>query len=215
MQESDKYIAQRESLVYNLKFKGITDPYVLDALLKVPRQYFMSPEFRKFSYSDDAFPIEEGQTISQPFTVAYQTQLLNIQPGDKVLEIGTGSGYQAAVLIAMKARVFTLERIEKLHVNAKSVLEKLDMLPEYMSFDDGCEGLAEYAPFDKIIVTAATAVLPVALKEQLKIGGLIVAPIGVNVQDMTVYEKLSLREFSIRRYDQFRFVPLKKDKKPL
>ena len=215
MFESDKYIAQRKSLIHNLKRRGIRSNSVLNAMLKVPRQYFMLSAYKDFAYNDDAFPIQQNQTISQPYTVAYQTQLLDLKPLNKVLEIGTGSGYQTAVLQAMNAEVYTIERIEKLHLQAKKTLEQLDMLPKCILFDDGYKGLPEYAPFDRIIITAAVSVLPEKLKEQLKIGGVLVAPIGENLQVMTVYEKLSNTKFNITKYSHFRFVPLVKNKKYL
>ncbi len=200
----------RKKLVEELRQKGIQDERVLEAIGKVPRHAFMDSSFIKYSYRDKAFPIGSGQTISQPYTVAFQTQLLDIQPFDKVLEIGTGSGYQAAVLLEMGARVFTVERQKELYAKAIQLLPRLGYKPNFF-FSDGTLGLPAYAPFDKIIVTAAADEIPPQLLQQLKIGGRLVIPLGTkNIQQMILIEKFSENEFKKSSHGNFIFVPLLK-----
>ena len=208
-EDSYRHKGLRRQLVHVIREKGITDERVLDAILHIPRHFFMDSAFDKIAYEDRAFPIGEGQTISQPYTVAYQTQLLEIKPFDKVLEIGTGSAYQASVLAEMGAQVFTIERQKKLFDNNRQFawLRKYPALKFF--YGDGYEGLPTYAPFDKVIVTAAAPFIPPRLIEQLKPGGRMVIPVGEGqVQRMlrlTKQEDGSARE---EVFDNFSFVPM-------
>lgn len=191
-----------------LAAKGIIDDHVLRAMLRVPRHYFFSKTFHSHAYIDKAFPIGEGQTISQPYTVAYQTQVLHIEKGDKVLEIGTGSGYQAAILLDMGANLYSIERIAPLHEKAKKMLEYLGHNP-VLKCGDGTKGWAEYAPFDKIIVTAGAPVVPQTLIEQLKIGGVMVIPVGgVQTQRMISIIRTGEKTHKQIELESFAFVPL-------
>lgn len=205
----------RRDLVQLLRSKGITDEQVLEAIGKVPRHfYFTDSIFDQRAYEDQAFQIGEGQTISQPFTVAYQTQLLRIKPMEKVLEIGTGSGYQASVLQALGARVYTIERQRKLFDRTKILLEKLQLNSIKMFYGDGFEGLPMFAPFDKILVTAAAPELPIKLLRQLKPGGLLVIPLddpeeGTVMRRFTLLADNTLHE---ERFLKFSFVPMLKGK---
>ena len=198
----------RKKLIDELKVKGIKDIEVLSAISKVPRHFFFSKTFHAHAYLDKAFPIGEGQTISQPYTVAYQTQMLQVEKNDKVLEIGTGSGYQAAILIEMGAKVFTIERHEKLHKNACLLLDKLNY--KYTAkYGDGTNGWDANAPFDKIIVTAGAPVIPQKLISQLKVGGIMIIPVGNETkQKMFSIVKKSATDFEKIPLDSFSFVPL-------
>ena len=191
----------------------ITDKNVLNAIGKVPRHFFFNTIFHaQHAYEDKAFPISAGQTISQPYTVAFQTQMLELKSGDKVLEIGTGSGYQTCVLLEMGAKVFTIERQKELYDKTKLILPKMGYSPK-MFYGDGYIGLEAYAPFDKVIVTAGAPYIPEPLKEQLKVGGRMVIPVGVgNLQEMILIEKLSATEYRQTEHGQFRFVPLLAEK---
>jgi len=210
MIDSFKEKGLRKKLVDEISKKGIIDNKVLEAINNVPRHFFMDTGFVEYAYRDRAFPIAAGQTISQPFTVAFQTQLLNIHPGDKVLEIGTGSGYQAAILAEMGARVYSIERQHELYISAKALLSKLHFKTQ-LFYGDGYEGLKTYGPFDKILITAAAPHIPEKLKQQLKTGGLIVLPLGgKNTQVMTTVERISETEFRVHDYGYFTFVPLLK-----
>ncbi len=212
MEDSYLHKGLRKKLVDGIKHKGINDQKVLDAINRVPRHLFMDSSFVHFAYKDQAFPIAANQTISQPFTVAFQTQLLNIQKGDKVLEVGTGSGYQAAVLIAMGAKVYTIERFKVLKMKAQNLLPKFGYRPHFF-YGDGYEGLPTYAPFDKIIITAATSEIPKKLMEQLKIHGKMVLPLGDKTsQTMTLIEKNSEHDYNITEHGSFVFVPMLKGK---
>jgi protein-L-isoaspartate(D-aspartate) O-methyltransferase len=208
-----KHKGLRNQLVAQLRNKGITDRHVLQAISELPRHFFLPPDFESHAYEDKAFPIGEGQTISQPYTVAYQTQLLKIQPGDKVLEIGTGSGYQAAVLLACGARVYSIERHKKLSETAARTL-KVALTPEEFAalslfIGDGTKGLTEKAPFDKIIVTAGAPSVPKTLLNQLSIGGVLVIPVGKDeVQKMVRMTKVSETDTRTEVFDDFSFVPL-------
>lgn len=205
---------QRRQLVQSLHDKGITDPRVLDAIFAIPRQYFMNPGLVEKAYEDKAFPIDEGQTISQPYTVAYQTQLLQVRPADRVLEIGTGSAYQASVLAALGADVFTIERQRKLFEKNQSFDYIHTFANIYFFYGDGYEGLPEYAPFDKILITAAAPQVPPKLLDQLKTGGMMVLPLGVGpVQRMMRITKLENGEFLEEYFDNFSFVPMLEGKK--
>ncbi len=190
----------------------ITDKNVLNAIGKVPRHFFFNTIFKQYSYEDKAFPIAAGQTISQPYTVAFQTQLLELKSGEKVLEIGTGSGYQTCVLLEMGVKVFTIERQKELYDKTKIILPKMGYAPK-MFYGDGYKGLEGYAPFDKVIVTAGAPYIPELLKEQLKVGGRMVIPVGVGeLQQMILIEKLSASEYRQTEHGQFRFVPLLAEK---
>ncbi|NJK85058.1 MAG: protein-L-isoaspartate(D-aspartate) O-methyltransferase [Bacteroidales bacterium] len=192
-------------MVDEIRQKGIKDERVLDAIYKVPRHLFIDSGFIRMAYKDQAFPIGAGQTISQPFTVAFQTQLLNIQKLDKVLEIGTGSGYQAAVLIELGTAVYTIERQRELFLKAKSFLPKIGYKPNFF-YGDGYLGLPTYGPFDRILITAAIPEVPVNLFDQLLIGGKLVAPVGSpQSQTMTLYEKINENEVKKTEHGHFVF----------
>lgn len=190
-----------------LRRRGINDEAVLAAMGAVPRHFFLEKAFEEHAYEDKPFPIGHQQTISQPFTVAYQTALLEVQSRDRILEIGTGSGYQAAILAALGARVYTVERQEALYSNAKNLLADLGFTAVKCYFRDGTNGLPEYAPYDKILVTAGAPAVPEALKQQLMIGGKLVIPVGEEVQYMYRITRLSPTEFKEEILDAFRFVP--------
>jgi protein-L-isoaspartate(D-aspartate) O-methyltransferase len=199
----------RKNLVSTIREKGITDETVLSAILHIPRHFFLDSAFDKVAYEDRAFPIGEGQTISQPYTVAYQTQLLGIKPFDKVLEIGTGSAYQACVLAEMKAQVYTIERQKKLF-DLNKQFEYLRSYPNIRFFyGDGFEGLPTYGPFDKIIITAAAPNIPEKLITQLKSGGVMVIPVDEgSSQRMMRIRKLANGNLQEEKFDQFSFVPM-------
>ncbi len=212
MEDSFLHKGLRKKLVDELRNKGINDQKVLDAINKVPRHLFMDSSFVHFAYKDKAFPIASKQTISQPYTVAFQTQLLQIRKGDKVLEIGTGSGYQSAVLIELGAKVFTIERHKNLAMGAQNLLPGLGYRPHFF-YGDGFEGLPTYAPFDKVIVTAGAPELPLKLVEQLKSGGKMVIPIGSNEnQVMKLIEKQPDNSLQEIEHGSFMFVPMLKGK---
>ncbi len=210
----DTYTHQglRKRLVETIKQKGISQAEVLAAVGKIPRHLFMDSSFLDHAYVDKAFPIAADQTISQPFTVARQTELLEVQKGDKVLEIGTGSGYQTAVLLEMGCLVYSIERQNELFKKTKRFLPKLNYRPKKLIFGDGYKGLPGEAPFDGIVVTAGAPFVPKPLMEQLAIGGRLVIPIGENSQVMTVFTRISEKEFEKHEYGEFRFVPMLEDK---
>lgn len=200
----------RRKLIEELRSKGITNNEVLEAINRVPRHVFMDSGFINFAYKDQAFPIGAGQTISQPYTVAFQTQLLDIKKMDKVLEVGTGSGYQCAVLIELGAIVYTVERQRELFLKSQPILSKLGYKPKFF-FGDGYEGIPAYAPFDKIIVTAGGPEIPQKLLNQLKIQGRLVMPVGSSTsQKMTLIEKVSDEENQKTEHGSFIFVPFLK-----
>jgi len=212
MIDSYKHQGLRKQLVETIRQKGITDPNVLEAIGKVPRHYFFESSFLKYAYEDNAFPIGVGQTISQPYTVAFQTQLLKVSRGQKVLEVGTGSGYQACILAEIGAKVFSIERQKSLYDKAIKFLPTLGYRIK-LFYGDGYKGLPAYAPFDKIIVTAGAPYVPDALIEQLKPGGILVIPVGGDdVQEMTTITRISESEFRRNEHGRFRFVPLLEDK---
>jgi len=211
MKDLHKHKGLRNQLVKIVKAKGIKDEKVLDAISKIPRHLFMDSGFIDFAYQDNAFPIAASQTISQPYTVAFQTELLKIEPNDKVLEIGTGSGYQTAVLIELKAEVYSIERQKELYEKVKKFLPKLGYVAKKLNFGDGYKGWSEYAPFDKIIVTAGAPFVPKPLLSQLKVGGRLVIPVGDEVQVMTLYIRKSEKEFEKHEFGEFRFVPMLKE----
>lgn len=199
----------RKKLVDEVRKKGITDERVLDALLAVPRHFFLDSAFDQQAYEDKAFPIGSGQTISQPYTVAYQTQLLQCRPFDKVLEIGTGSGYQCAVLAALGTQVFTIERQKPLFDSNKE-FRYLHSFPNIKFFyGDGYEGLPTYAPFDRVIVTAAAPFIPAKLIDQMKVGGVMVIPVNEgDLQRMLRITKMGDDDINEEKFDLFSFVPM-------
>ena len=208
MEDSFRHQGLRKQLVERLSEKGISDSEVLNAMNKIPRHLFMDTAFVNFAYKDKAFPIGAGQTISQPYTVAFQTQLLEIQPYDKVLEVGTGSGYQAAVLSLLDTEVFTVERQKELFLKTKKFLPELGYNCNFV-YGDGYKGLPKFAPFDKIIITCGAPFMPEDLLKQLKAGGKMVAPIGDgNVQVMHLIEKITETENKITTHGEFLFVPM-------
>jgi len=202
----------RQQLVDVLVNKGIKDKAVLHAIGKIPRHLFMDSGFIDHAYVDKAFPIAADQTISQPYTVAFQSELLQIQPGHKVLEIGTGSGYQCAVLIELGAKVYSIERQQELFKKTSKFLPKIGYRAKKLIFGDGYKGLVEEAPFDSIIVTAGAPFVPKPLLSQLKVGGRLVIPVGDNVQTMTLFIRKGPKEFEKHELGEFRFVPLLQDK---
>jgi protein-L-isoaspartate(D-aspartate) O-methyltransferase len=212
LEDSYRQQGKRKLLVELIREKGIKDEKVLSAINAIPRHLFMDSSFEDHAYQDKAFPIAAGQTISQPYTVAFQTELLQVKSGDLILEVGTGSGYQAAVLCELGAKVYTIERQQKLYKKTKKFLEQLGYRPKYMSFGDGYKGLPEYAPFDKIIVTAGAPFIPKPLLSQLKVGGRLVIPVGEDPQIMTLLKRTSSTKFQKETFGEFRFVPLLEDK---
>ena len=211
MRDSSKHKGLRKRLVDQLVLKGIKSKIVIDALLKVPRHLFIDQDFETHAYIDKAFPIDSEQTISQPFTVAFQTSLLNLNKKDKVLEIGTGSGYQTAILMEIADSVFSIERQHKLYRRSKKNLTNLGYKTINIKYGDGYKGLQEHQPFDKILVTAGAEILPKQLLLQLKIGGKLVIPIGKDIQKMTVVERKSEKSFDKKIYGNFKFVPMLKN----
>lgn len=208
-EDSYQHKGMRKKLVDQLREKGISDENVLTALNNIPRHYFLDSAFDKIAYEDRAFPISEGQTISQPYTVAYQTQLLQVKPNDKILEIGTGSIYQATVLAEMGARVFTIERQKKLFEKTKQFIFKTQYPNIKFFYGDGYEGLPTYAPFDKVIITAAAPFIPPKLLEQLKPGGKMVIPVDEDHhQRMLRITKNEDGTVSEEAFDNFSFVPM-------
>lgn len=212
MKDTPKHQGLRNQLVQTIVKKGIKSESVLAAIAKIPRHLFMDSALESHAYEDKAFPIAAEQTISQPYTVARQTELLQLSKQDKVLEIGTGSGYQTAVLIEMGAKVYSIERQNELYKKTKLFLSKLGYTPKYLSFGDGYKGLPDYAPFDAIVVTAGAPFVPKALLSQLKVGGRLVIPVGKELQTMTVFTRKGDKEFTKKEYGAFRFVPLLKEK---
>ena len=212
MKDTAKHEGLRNQLVTVLKEKGITDINVLEAIKKIPRHLFLNSSFADYAYQDKAFPIGSGQTISQPYTVAFQSQLLELSKGHKVLEIGTGSGYQTAVLCTMGANVYSVERQNELFKQTSILLPKLGIRPKHLSFGDGYKGLPNHAPFDSIIVTAGAPIIPKPLMAQLKIGGRLVSPLGEEVQIMTLLIRKNETQFEKHEFGEFRFVPLLGDK---
>lgn len=210
-EEKHKLIGLRRRLVDELREKGIKNTAVLNAIASLQRHLFipdLDSAFYEILYADQPFRIAGGQTISQPYTVAFQTEMLQVKPGDKILEIGTGSGFQAAVLSCMGAEVHSLEIVEELHHQAKQTLEKFQ-LPAFLYLSDGGWGLPDLAPFDSIIVTAACPTIPKTLLAQLKIGGRISIPVGdLKTQTMTLLVRESENEFSSQSFHNFKFVPL-------
>lgn len=212
IEKEDTYIHKslRKSLIEELSTKGIYDEKVLNAMMKIPRHFFLDSAFEQKAYEDRAFQIAAEQTISQPYTVAYQTQLLDVKPFDKVLEVGTGSGYQACILAELGAIVFTIERQKELYRynNNFFYLKQFTKLKRF--FGDGFEGLPSYAPFDKVIITAAAPFLPPKLIEQLKVGGIMVAPINSNDPKVQIMKRITKTKdgFEVEEFENFSFVPM-------
>ena len=212
MKDTFRHKGLRQILVDELIGKGILNQSVLSMINEIPRHLFMDNAFVQFAYKDKAFPIGSGQTISQPYTVAFQTELLQLNPYEKVLEVGTGSGYQAAVLIGMEANVYTIERQKELFTKTKDFLPKLGYNCNFY-YGDGYKGLDKFAPFDKIIITCGAPNIPEGLIKQLKVGGRMVAPIGNgDVQVMHLIEKLSETEIRTTTHGEFSFVPMLNNK---
>jgi protein-L-isoaspartate(D-aspartate) O-methyltransferase len=212
MNDSYKHKGMRRQLAESIQQKGIKDQRIIDAIGKIPRHVFMDSSFDNFAYRDVPFPIGAGQTISQPYTVAFQTELLEIKKGEKVLEVGTGSGYQACVLVELGAKVFSIERQKLLYDKTRQLLTELNYNVKTF-YGDGYKGLPTFAPFDKILITAGAPDVPSDLLKQLKIGGLMVIPVGGEEgQKMIKIEKISENEFARSQHGDFAFVPLLKDK---
>lgn len=212
MKDTAKHQGLRNQLVSLLEQKGIKDKNVLEAIRKIPRHLFLESGFEEYAYQDKPFPIGAGQTISQPYTVAFQSELLQVKKDDKVLEIGTGSGYQTAVLFTMGAKVYSVERQNELFKTTSLLLPKLGIRPKHLSFGDGYKGLPNFAPFDSIIVTAGAPFIPKPLMAQLKVGGRLVIPVGENVQVMTLLIRKTETQFEKHEFGDFRFVPLLENK---
>ncbi len=212
MKDTNKHQGLRNQLAKVLLEKGITDKNVLEVIKKIPRHLFLNSSFEDFAYQDKAFPIGSGQTISQPYTVAFQTQLLELKKDHKVLEIGTGSGYQTAVLCLMGAKVYSIERQNELFKQTSALLPKLGIRPKHLSFGDGYKGLENHAPFDSIIVTAGAPIIPKPLMAQLKIGGRLVIPLGEEEQIMTLLIRKNETQFEKHEFGDFKFVPLLENK---
>lgn len=215
MEDTYRHKGLRRKLTDSLRQKGITDEKVLAAMDVVPRHFFLDSTFAELAYQDKALPIECEQTISQPYTVAFQTQLLEVKKRERILEIGTGSGYQAAILGAMGARVFTVERMEGLFHKARILLREMGFGNLRCYFRDGTKGLPEFAPYDKILVTAGAAQVPQALLEQLKVGGMLVIPVGKKSQKMKRYIRKSEAEYVEEDWGDFRFVPFVEGTQPM
>lgn len=209
LQDTYRHRGLRKKLVELLQEKGITSKGVLDAINKVPRHFFLDNAFMESAYLDQAFQIGEEQTITQPYTVAYQSQLLDIHKGDKVLEVGTGSGYQACILAELGAKVFSIERNKKLKDRAVVLLDQMGYATVKIFFGDGLKGLPKYAPFNKIIITAAANEIPTKLIEQLSSNGKLVMPVGTQeIQKMALLEKDEHGEHAVELSKSFKFVPL-------
>ena len=209
LKDTIKHQGLRNKLVNELIKKGIQDSKVLGAIQIIPRHLFLNSSFENFAYQDKAFPISASQTISQPYTVAFQSELLAVKPGANILEIGTGSGYQTAVLLELKAKVFSIERQQELFKKTKRFLnDELKYFPKSLILGDGYKGLPEQAPFDGIIVTAGAPFVPKPLLAQLKIGGRLVIPVGDKTQIMTLFIRKSAKEFEKHEFGDFKFVPM-------
>ncbi len=208
MQDTFKHKGMRRQLIDELRSKGITDQRILDAFDAVPRHFFLDLAFVEQAYSDIAFQIGAGQTISQPFTVAFQTQLLDVSKGDKVLEIGTGSGYQTCILCQIGAKVFTIERQKELFIKSKKFIHHFNFNPK-LTFGDGYKGLPNFAPFDRILITCGAPYIPNDLVDQLKVGGKMVIPLGDGPsQRMILLTKVSEKELTQEDYGDCSFVPM-------
>lgn len=209
MEDNYRHKGMRRQLVKTVRNKGIKNEKILDAIGKIPRHYFlMDSALVEHAYEDKAFPIGEGQTISQPYTVAFQTEILDVKPNDKVLEIGTGSGYQAIVLLEMGADLYTIEYQKKLYERTKKFLPQIGYRANFF-YGDGSKGLQRFAPYDKIIVTAGAPTVPAELINQLKVGGVLIIPVGnAKTQKMLRVTKLENNKLSTEEFSDFKFVPL-------
>ncbi|KAF0129384.1 MAG: protein-L-isoaspartate(D-aspartate) O-methyltransferase [Bacteroidetes bacterium] len=208
MQDTFRHKGLRKKLVDTIREKGITDSKILAAIEAIPRHFFMDSSFLEFAYQDKPFPIGSGQTISQPYTVAFQTMLLDVQRGHKVLEVGTGSGYQACVLTELGVKVFSIERQRKLYIKTKAFIETVNWKPQ-LFLGDGYEGLPKFAPFDRVLITAAAPEIPAALISQLKTGGYMVIPHGEGEeQTMLRLTKQADGSYTKEEFGVFRFVPM-------
>ncbi len=206
--DTHKHQGMRNKLIDELRIKGIKDERILSAFNAIPRHFFLDLAFQEQAYSNMPFQIGSGQTISHPFTVAFQTQLLDVKKGDKILEIGTGSGYQTCILCEMGAKVFSIERQRELYLKVKNIIHHFNFNPR-LSYGDGYKGLPNFAPFDHILVTCGAPFIPPALVEQLKIGGKLVIPLGEgNVQKMVVLTRTSEDSEDVKDYGDFSFVPM-------
>jgi|TARA_B110000444_G_scaffold13024_2_gene11152 protein-L-isoaspartate(D-aspartate) O-methyltransferase len=212
MNETTKHKGLRRHLIQRLRIKGIQSKDVLNLMLDVPRHLFMDPSLINFAYEDNAYPISSDQTISQPYTVAFQSELLDVSATHKVLEIGTGSGYQTAILLGLSSMVYTIERQQALFKKTQRLFLQLGYRPKKHIFGDGYKGLPTEAPFDRIIVTAGAPVVPKPLLNQLTIGGKLVIPIGEKEQIMTRFIRTSKTSFDKEEFGRFRFVPLLENK---
>ncbi|MDA7570499.1 protein-L-isoaspartate(D-aspartate) O-methyltransferase [Flavobacteriaceae bacterium] len=212
MQDTLKQKGLRRQLISSLKAKGILNETVLDVMTKIPRHFFMDPSLVNFAYEDKAYPILANQTISQPYTVAFQTELLEVSAFHKILEIGTGSGYQTAVLLGLSPNVYTIERQQSLFKQTQRLFLLLGLRPKKQIFGDGYKGLPKVAPFDRIIVTAGAPEVPKSLMNQLTIGGKLIIPLGANKQIMTRFTRTSTLVFDKEEFGQFKFVPLLENK---
>lgn len=212
MIDSYRHKGLRKKLVETISEKGIKDKRVLDAISKVQRHYFMDSGFVEFAYRDQAFPIGAGQTISQPYTVAFQTELLQVKKHDKILEVGTGSGYQCAILLEIGAKVYTIERQRELYLKSRALLAEMGYKP-YFFYGDGYQGQPNHAPFDKILITAGAPDIPRELLKQLKIGGRMVVPVGGSSgQVMMAVDRIGEDEYKETEHGYFSFVPMLKGK---
>jgi protein-L-isoaspartate(D-aspartate) O-methyltransferase len=210
MEDTFRHKGLRKKLIDLLMDKGISNQQVLEAMSKVPRHFFIESYLDTRAYSDVALPLSDSQTISQPYTVAFQTELLDVQKGDRILEIGTGSGYQTAILLELGAKVYSVERIKNLHIKALNLMNQIKYFPS-LFYGDGFDGLPRYAPFDKILITAGVAQIPNEILKQLKPGGRLVAPIGdSSAQVMTLIVRKSENEYTKTSYGEFVFVPMLK-----
>ena len=212
MEDSKKHQGLRRQLINTLIEKGISSELVLMTMLNTPRHWFMDQGLINFSYEDQAYPIAANQTISQPYTVAFQSQLLELIAGHKVLEIGTGSGYQTAILLGITSHVYTLERQKELFKKTQLLFNKLNLRPKRVVFGDGYKGLPDAAPFDRIVVTAGAPEVPQNLLQQLKVGGKLVIPVGQKQQQMIRFTRTSEKSFDKETFGTFHFVPLLGDK---
>ncbi len=212
LEDTFKHKGLRKKLVEEIRSKGIKDEKVLSAIGNVPRHFFLDKAFVEYAYVDKAFPIAAGQTISQPYTVAYQTQLLGELQGKKILEIGTGSGYQTSILCECGAKVYSIERQKELFDKTKKLFETTLNYKPKLFYGDGFKGLPAFAPFDGILITCGAPEIPAELLKQLKTGGILVCPVGVDVQIMTTVLKKGESDFETIELDKFRFVPMLQNK---
>jgi protein-L-isoaspartate(D-aspartate) O-methyltransferase len=212
LEDTYRHKGLRKKLIEEVAAKGIRDRSVLEAMNKVPRHYFFDSSFLEFAYADKPFPIGSGQTISQPYTVAFQTELLQLRSGMKVLEVGTGSGYQAAILAELGCKVYTIERQRNLYLKTREFLPRLGYISIKTFYGDGYKGLPAFAPFDGIIVTAGAPYVPDDLLQQLKPGACLVIPVGDDIQEMKRIFRISADEFREESHGNFRFVPMLKSK---